>query len=72
MTSPTIIVFDIGNVLLDWSPAHLYRRLIPDDGLRAAFFARLPLDEMNLAGDRDGGCRRRWRRWRSGIRRMRR
>ncbi|QIE56091.1 HAD family phosphatase [Pikeienuella piscinae] len=55
MTSPTIIVFDIGNVLLDWSPAHLYRRLIPDDGLRAAFFARLPLDEMNLAGDRDGG-----------------
>lgn len=54
MTAPNIIVWDIGNVLLDWSPDHLYRRLIPEDEARAAFYARLPLDEMNLAGDRDG------------------
>ena len=48
---PTL-VWDIGNVLLDWSPDHLYRRLIPDDDARAAFYARLPLDAMNLDGDR--------------------
>lgn len=54
MTAPKIVVFDIGNVLLDWSPDHLYRRLIPDDAARAAFYGRLPLAEMNLAGDRDG------------------
>lgn len=51
---PEAVVFDIGNVLLDWSPLHLYRRLIPDEAAREAFFGRLPLDEMNLAGDRDG------------------
>lgn len=54
MTPPEAVVWDIGNVLLDWSPDHLYRRLIPDDEARAAFYGRLPLDEMNLAGDRDG------------------
>ncbi|MEL7465166.1 MAG: HAD family phosphatase [Pseudomonadota bacterium] len=48
------LVWDIGNVLLNWSPDNLYRRLIPDDAAREAFYARLPLDEMNLAGDRDG------------------
>ncbi|MEX2519083.1 MAG: HAD family phosphatase [Paracoccaceae bacterium] len=54
MSPPKIVVFDIGNVLLNWSPDHLYRRLIPDDEARAAFYGRLPLDEMNLAGDCDG------------------
>lgn len=51
---PKVVVWDIGNVLLDWSPDYLYRRLIPDDDTRADFFARLPFDDMNLAGDRDG------------------
>ncbi len=51
---PKVVVWDIGNVLLDWSPEYLYRRLIPDSDARAAFFGRLPFDEMNLAGDRDG------------------
>ena len=54
MNDPRVLVWDIGNVLLDWSPDYLYRRLIPDDEARAAFYARLPLDEMNLAGDREG------------------
>jgi 2-haloacid dehalogenase len=52
--APKVVVWDIGNVLLDWSPDYLYRRLIPDDAARADFFARLPFDAMNLAGDRDG------------------
>lgn len=46
------LVWDIGNVLLDWSPDHLYRRLIPDAAAREAFYARLPFDSMNLDGDR--------------------
>lgn len=54
---PEIVVFDIGGVLLDWSPHHLYRRLIPDEGARAALFSRLPLDAMNLEGDRNGSLR---------------
>ena len=53
MTRPAFI-WDVGNVLLDWSPDYVYRRLIPDEEARAAFYARLPLDEMNLAGDREG------------------
>lgn len=52
--SRTTVVWDIGSVLLDWSPDYLYRRLIPDEAEREAFYARLPFDEMNLAGDRDG------------------
>lgn len=27
---PDIVVFDIGNVLIEWDPRHLYRKLIPD------------------------------------------
>ncbi len=46
------LVWDIGSVLLDWSPDYLYSQLIPDEAARAAFYDRLPLDEMNLDGDR--------------------
>jgi HAD superfamily hydrolase (TIGR01509 family) len=28
--TPRVIVFDIGNVLLDWDPRHLYRRIFSD------------------------------------------
>ena len=31
MSGPTAVVFDIGNVLYDWDPRVLYRRLIDDD-----------------------------------------
>lgn len=54
MSAPKLVVWDIGAVLLDWSPDHLYRRLIPDDAARADFYARADVDAMNLAGDRDG------------------
>ncbi len=46
------LVWDIGSVLLDWSHDYLYSQLIPDEAARAAFYDRLPLDEMNLDGDR--------------------
>ncbi len=28
--NPTQIVFDIGNVLIEWNPRHLYRKLFDD------------------------------------------
>ena len=32
MTSPrTTVVFDLGGVLIDWNPRHLYRKLFPGD-----------------------------------------
>jgi 2-haloacid dehalogenase len=52
MMQPKAVIWDIGNVLLDWSPDRLYRQVMPDPAARAAFFARYPFDEMNLDGDR--------------------
>lgn len=37
------VVFDLGGVLIDWSPYHLYRKLLADDNAIAAF-----LDEIEL------------------------
>ncbi len=51
---PRAMVFDIGNVLLEWDPMRVYRDLVPDAGARAALFARVDFDGMNLAGDRNG------------------
>ena len=35
----TAVIFDMGNVLIDWNPDAVYRRHIGDDELRALFFA---------------------------------
>ena len=37
MTIPKAVVFDIGNVILNWDPDLLYRRLIPDDAARERY-----------------------------------
>ena len=37
---PAVVVFDLGGVLVDWDPRHLYRRLIPDDVALEDFLAR--------------------------------
>ncbi|KXF78179.1 HAD family hydrolase [Paramesorhizobium deserti] len=34
---PRVVVFDIGGVLIDWNPAYLYRKLLPDEASVAAF-----------------------------------
>ena len=31
MTVPTAVVFDLGGVLIDWDPRHLYRTLFDDE-----------------------------------------
>ena len=46
------VVFDIGNVLLEWHPDKIYKELIPDAAKRAAIFEEVGLDEMNLDIDR--------------------
>jgi 2-haloacid dehalogenase len=46
------VVFDIGNVLIQWDPRHLYRRLIPDEAERERFLAEVCTDAWNLEQDR--------------------
>jgi 2-haloacid dehalogenase len=38
---PTTVVFDLGNVLLDWDPRRLYRRLIDDPVQRDRFLTEI-------------------------------
>ncbi len=37
--NPNTVVFDIGGVLIDWNPAYLYRKLLPDEAAVSAFLA---------------------------------
>jgi len=37
------VVFDLGGVLIDWSPYHLYRKLLPDDDAIADFLVEIDL-----------------------------
>ena len=52
MTTPKVVVFDIGNVILNWDPDLLYADLIPDAADRDAFYQRAGMHEMNLDVDR--------------------
>jgi 2-haloacid dehalogenase len=46
------VVFDIGGVLLDWDPRHLYRRLIDDEAEMERFLAEVCTLEWHAAHDR--------------------
>jgi 2-haloacid dehalogenase len=45
------VVFDIGGVLLDWNPRHLYRKLLGDDAAVEDFLARICPPSWHLAHD---------------------
>ena len=45
------VVFDLGGVLLDWDPRHLYRTLIADPAEMASFLGRICTPEWHLAHD---------------------
>lgn len=47
----TTVVFDIGNVLVEWNPEHLYSRLIPDDAERSHFLEMVCTADWNLQQD---------------------
>lgn len=51
MPARDAVIFDIGNVLVEWNPHAFYDRLIAPEE-RQRLFAEVPLEEMNRAVDR--------------------
>lgn len=51
-TQPSTVLFDLGGVLIDWDPRHLYRKLFPGDaeGMER-FLAEICTPEWNDAQD---------------------
>ncbi len=48
------VIFDIGAVLIDWNPKHLYSKLLPDDAAIDAFLLEIGFNEWNRALDAGG------------------
>ena len=49
--NPTVVVFDIGGVLIDWNPAYLYRKLLSDEASVSKFLAEICTGEWNAQFD---------------------
>jgi len=45
------ILFDVGNVLIEWDPRHLYRKLLPDDSAVEQFLSEICTLEWHFAHD---------------------
>lgn len=58
--SRPVIVFDLGGVLIDWDPRHLYRKLFDDESAMERFLAEVATLEWNV--QQDAG-----RSWEEGI-----
>ena len=52
MSAIDTVVFDIGNVLLDWNPRHLYRKIFTDVDRMEWFLANVCTPAWNLEQDR--------------------
>ncbi|WP_417671033.1 HAD family hydrolase [Roseibium sp.] len=50
-SSVSTVVFDVGNVLIEWDPNHLYRKLIPDAEQRDDFLTNICSMDWNLEQD---------------------
>lgn len=50
---PKVVIFDLGGVLIDWNPRHLYRKLIPDPVEMERFLANVTTREWH--GTQDAG-----------------
>lgn len=48
-----VVVFDLGGVLIDWNPRHLYRKLFADEATMEWFLAEVCHNEWNR--EQDGG-----------------
>jgi 2-haloacid dehalogenase len=46
-----VVVFDLGGVLLEWNPRHLYRKLFADEDAMEEFLARVCTTEWNERQD---------------------
>lgn len=51
---PTVAIFDLGGVLIDWNPRHLYRKLIPQAAEMEEFLAQVTTGKWHGAQDRGG------------------
>jgi 2-haloacid dehalogenase len=49
---PTAVVFDLGGVLIDWNPRHLYRSLFADEAEMERFLAEVTTQAWNHEQDR--------------------
>ncbi|MEM8792996.1 MAG: HAD family phosphatase [Pseudomonadota bacterium] len=45
------VIFDVGRVLVDWDPRHLYRKLLPDEAAIDHFLTEICPPEWNLEQD---------------------
>jgi HAD superfamily hydrolase (TIGR01509 family) len=52
VSAPTTVVFDLGGVLIDWSPRRLYRKLIDDPVELDRFLADVVSPQWHQASDR--------------------
>lgn len=50
--SPSIVIFDIGNVLIDWDMKRVYRPLFGDDTAMERFFNDVDIQNWNIEQDR--------------------
>jgi 2-haloacid dehalogenase len=50
-TRPTTVAFDLGGVLIDWDPRHLYRQLFDDPDEMESFLAEVTTAEWNAHQD---------------------
>ena len=51
---PSVVVFDMGGVLIDYNPRHLYRKLIPQEAEMEHFLANVTTREWHMRQDYDG------------------
>ncbi len=51
---PSVVVFDLGGVLIDWDPRHLYRQLFDDADEMEAFLEEVELAAWNTRQDAGG------------------
>lgn len=49
--NPTTVVFDLGGVLIDWDPRHLYRKIFDDEGEMEKFLAEVCHSQWNIRQD---------------------
>ncbi len=48
---PEVVLFDLGGVLIDWDPRHLYRKLVSDETFMEWFLAEVCSPEWNAHQD---------------------
>src|SRR5256885_1372479 len=51
MDGRSVVVFDLGGVLIQWNPRHLYRKLLPDEALMEEFLGTVCTQDWNERQD---------------------